>query len=56
MKKLYNQERGWKMTEELLLVNDIMAKDVITINANRPVSEAIGIMVEKDISGIVVGQ
>ena len=42
------------MSEDLLLVNDIMAKDVITINANRPVSEAIKTMVEKDISGIVV--
>lgn len=42
------------MSEDLLLVEDIMAKEVITINANRPVSEAVRTMVEKDISGIVV--
>ncbi|MBU2560084.1 CBS domain-containing protein [archaeon] len=42
------------MSEEVLLVNDIMAKDVITVNANRPVSEVIKILVEKDISGVVV--
>ena len=42
------------MSEDALLVADIMVKDVITVNANRPVSEAIRTMVEKDISGIVV--
>jgi predicted transcriptional regulator len=42
------------MSEEVLLVDDIMAKEVITINANRPVSEVIKILVENDISGVVV--
>ncbi len=42
------------MAEDSLLVKDIMAKETITINANKPVSEAIGLMVENDISGIVV--
>jgi CBS domain-containing protein len=42
------------MSEEPILVNDIMAKEVIAVNANRPVSEAIRLMVENDISGVVV--
>ena len=42
------------MSEEPLLVNDIMAEDVITIRADKPLFEAIEIMVENDISGIVV--
>lgn len=42
------------MSKDVLLVNDIMAKEVITINANRPLSEAIKILVENDISGVVV--
>lgn len=42
------------MSEEPLLVNDIMAEDVITIRADRPLFEAIEIMVENDISGVVV--
>ncbi len=42
------------MSEEPLLVNDIMAEDVITIRADKPLFEAIEIMVENDISGVVV--
>jgi CBS domain-containing protein len=42
------------MSEEPLLVNDIMAEDVITIRADKPLFEALEIMVENDISGIVV--
>jgi CBS domain-containing protein len=42
------------MPEEPVLVEDIMAREVITINADRPVSEAIKSMVENDISGVVV--
>lgn len=42
------------MSEEPVLVEDIMAREVITINADRPVSEAIKSMVENDISGVVV--
>ena len=42
------------MSEEPLLVNDIMAEDVITVRADKPLFEAIEIMVENDISGIVV--
>ena len=42
------------MSEEPVSVEDIMAREVITINADRPVSEAIKSMVENDISGVVV--
>lgn len=42
------------MSEEPVLVEDIMAREVITVNADRPVSEAIKSMVENDISGVVV--
>jgi CBS domain-containing protein len=53
--KFYNHKiEVGKMSEEMLLVDDIMAKEVITINADRPVSEAIKILVENDISGVVV--
>lgn len=42
------------MSEEPVLVNDLMAKEVITVRADRPVSEVVENMVENDISGIVV--
>ncbi len=42
------------MSEEPLLVNDIMVKNVITISADKQVSEVIKTMVSNDISGIVV--
>ena len=42
------------MSEELLLVSDIMTKEAITIHADRPLSEAIKVLVENDISGVVV--
>lgn len=42
------------MSEEPLLVSDIMAKEAITIHADRPLSEAIKVLVENDISGVVV--
>ena len=42
------------MSEEPLLVDDIMVKNVITISADKQVSEVIKTMVSNDISGIVV--
>lgn len=42
------------MSEEPLLVNDIMVKNVITISADKQVSEVIKTMVSNDISGVVV--
>jgi len=42
------------MSEEPLSVNDIMVKNVITISADKQVSEVIKTMVSNDISGIVV--
>lgn len=42
------------MSDEPVSVNDLMAKEVITIRADRPVSRVVERMVENDISGIVV--
>jgi len=42
------------MSEEPVLVDDLMAKKVITIRADRSVAEVIKSMVSNDISGIVV--
>lgn len=42
------------MSEEPVLVDDLMVKKVITIRADRSVAEVIKSMVSNDISGIVV--
>lgn len=42
------------MSEDTLLVKNIMTKDVITVRADKPVLEVIKSLVSNDISGIVV--
>lgn len=42
------------MSEEPALVGDIMTKKVITVRADKPLSEVIKSMVSNDISGVVI--